>query len=196
MDTIDSITIIAAAWGLLVLRLTLALILWPHGAQKVLGWFGGAGWDGTYQAFTEKMGIPPFLAKVAMLTEFFAPICLVLGVFTRIAALAVIIMMAVAMTKHVKNGYFANWSGKKAGEGVEFHLLYAGSALALLLTGPWTPGAWTSCTSSSADGGRSCPAGHRTYFPVLKSAVLWYLWGCSLPLRERRLLLPFHLLPP
>ena len=79
MDTIDSITIIAAAWGLLVLRLTLALILWPHGAQKVLGWFGGAGWDGTYQAFTEKMGIPPFLAKVAMLTEFFAPICLVLG---------------------------------------------------------------------------------------------------------------------
>lgn len=59
MDTIDSITMIAAAWGLLVLRLTLALILWPHGAQKVLGWFGGAGWDGTYQAFTEKMGIPP-----------------------------------------------------------------------------------------------------------------------------------------
>ena len=82
MDTIDSITIIAAAWGLLVLRLTLALILWPHGAQKVLG--------------------------------------------------------------SVKNGYFANWSGKKAGEGVEFHLLYAGSALALLLTGPgpWSVDAW------------------------------------------------------
>ena len=144
MDTIDSITIIAAAWGLLVLRLTLAFILWPHGTQKVLGWFGGAGWEGTYRAFTEKMGIPPFLAKVAMLTEFFAPICLGLGVFTRIAALAVIIMMAVAMTKHVKNGYFANWSGKKAGEGVEFHLLYAGSALALLLTGPgpWSVDAW------------------------------------------------------
>ena len=94
MDTIDSITIIAAAWGLLVLRLTLAFILWPHGTQKVLGWFGGAGWEGTYRAFTEKMGIPPFLAKVAMLTEFFAPICLVLGVFTRIAALSVIILMA------------------------------------------------------------------------------------------------------
>lgn len=116
MDTIDSITIIAAAWGLLVLRLTLALILWPHGAQKVLGWFGGAGWDGTYQAFTGKMGIPPFLAKVAMLTEFFAPICLVLGIFTRLAALSVIIMMAVAMTKHVKNGYFSNWSGEKTGK--------------------------------------------------------------------------------
>ena len=144
MDTIDSITIIAAAWGLLVLRLTLAFILWPHGTQKVLGWFGGAGWDGTYQAFTGKMGIPPFLAKVAMLTEFFAPICLALGVFTRIAALSVIILMAVAITKHVKNGYFSNWSGKKAGEGVEFHLLYAGSAFALFLTGPgpWSVDAW------------------------------------------------------
>ena len=144
MDTIDSITIIAAAWGLLVLRLTLAFIRWPHGTQKVLGWFGGAGWEGTYRAFTEKMGIPPFLAKVAMLTEFFAPICLVLGVFTRIAALSVIILMAVAITKHVKNGYFSNWSGKKAGEGVEFHLLYAGSAFALFLTGPgpWSVDAW------------------------------------------------------
>ena len=119
MDTIDSITMIAAAWGLLVLRLTLAFILWPHGTQKVLGWFGGAGWEGTYRAFTEKMGIPPFLAKVA-------------------------ILMAVAMTKHVKNGYFSNWSGKKTGEGVEFHLLYTGSALALLLTGPgpWSVDAW------------------------------------------------------
>lgn len=54
MNSIDSITIAAAGWGLLVLRLTLALILWPHGAQKVLGWFGGAGWDGTYRTFTEK----------------------------------------------------------------------------------------------------------------------------------------------
>lgn len=144
MDTIDSITMIAAAWGLLVLRLTLAFILWPHGTQKVLGWFGGAGWEGTYRAFTEKMGIPPFLAKVAMLTESFAPICLVLGVFTRIAALSVIILMTVAITKHVKNGYFSNWSGKKAGEGVEFHLLYAGSAFALFLTGPgpWSVDAW------------------------------------------------------
>lgn len=102
--------------------------------------------DGRFLAkvATEKMGIPPFLAKVAMLTEFFAPICLVLGIFTRIAALSVIILMAVAMTKHVKNGYFSNWSGKKAGEGVEFHLLYAGSAFALFLTGPgpWSVDAW------------------------------------------------------
>ena len=61
MDTIDSITIIAAAWGLLVLRLTLAFILWPHGTQKVLGWFGGAGWEGTYRGLHgKKLGhFPP-----------------------------------------------------------------------------------------------------------------------------------------
>lgn len=99
---------------------------------------------GTYQTFTEKMGIPPLLARVAMLTEFCAPICLALGLFTRVAALGVMIMMLVAMTKHIKNGYFANWSGKKAGEGIEFHVLYAGAALALLLTGPgsWSIDAW------------------------------------------------------
>lgn len=62
------------------------------------------------------MGIPPFLTKVAMLTEFCAPICLVLGLFTRVAALGVMIMMIVAMTKHLKNGYFANWSGKRLGK--------------------------------------------------------------------------------
>lgn len=144
MDRIDSITITAMAWGLLVLRLTVALILWPHGAQKVLGWFGGSGWEGSYRDFTEKMGISPFLARVAILTEFFAPICLALGLLTRIAALSVLILMIVAMTKHAKNGYFANWSGKKAGEGIEFHLLYSGCALALALTGPgpWSVDAW------------------------------------------------------
>lgn len=102
------------------------------------------------------MGIPPFLTKVAMLTEFCAPICLVLGLFTRVAALGVMIMMIVAMTKHLKNGYFANWSGKKAGEGIEFHVLYAGAALALLLTGPgpWSIDAWfmNIVHASSADG--------------------------------------------
>lgn len=62
------------------------------------------------------MGIPPFLAKVAMLTEFFAPICLVLGVFTRIAALSVIILMAVAITKHVKTATSPTGPAKKPGK--------------------------------------------------------------------------------
>lgn len=144
METIDSINIITTAWGLMILRLTLALILWPHGAQKVLGWFGGTGWKNTYHIFTDRMRISPFSSKLAILTEFFAPICMALGIFTRIASLGTIILLLVAITKHVKNGYFANWSGMKKGEGVEFHLLYVGCALALLLTGPdpWSIDAW------------------------------------------------------
>ena len=74
----------------------------------------GAGWEGTYRAFTEKWA-SPFLAKVAMLTEFFAPICLVLGVFTRIAALSVIILMAVAITKHVKTATSPTGPAKSRG---------------------------------------------------------------------------------
>lgn len=144
MDYIDHLSITAAAWGILLLRLTLACILWPHGAQKVMGWFGGSGWNGTYEMFTQKMGIPSILAKAAMLTEFIAPICLALGLFTRAAALGMLILMLVAMTKHLKNGYFANWSGQKNGEGVEFHILFSGVALALVLigAGPWSVDAW------------------------------------------------------
>lgn len=142
MNSIDSITIAAAGWGLLVLRHS-GLILWPT-APESAGLVRRAGMGRNLRTFTEKMGIPPFLTKVAMLTEFCAPICLALGLFTRVAALGVMIMMIVAMTKHLKNGYFANWSGKKAGEGIEFHVLYAGAALALLLTGPgpWSIDAW------------------------------------------------------
>lgn len=122
--------------GQLVLRITLAVVLWPHGAQKVLGAFGGGGWSGTYEAFTRNMGIPAPLAVVAMLTEFLAPAALVLGLMTRLAALGCAILMLTAMRLHVRNGFFSNWSGKQAGEGIEYHILFAGAALALCLTGP------------------------------------------------------------
>lgn len=46
------------SWAGLVLRLTLGLVLLPHGAQKLLGWFGGFGFDGTMGFFTQKMGLP------------------------------------------------------------------------------------------------------------------------------------------
>jgi DoxX len=46
------------AWSSLVLRLTLGLVMFPHGAQKLLGLYGGAGFDGTMAFFTQKMGLP------------------------------------------------------------------------------------------------------------------------------------------
>lgn len=122
--------------GQLVLRLTLAAMLWPHGAQKVLGWFGGSGWTGTYSVFTQKMGIPAPLTVIAMLTEFLAPLGLAFGFMTRLSCLGVIILMLVAMKMNIQNGFFMNWIGNQKGEGIEYHLLYIGGALALCLMGP------------------------------------------------------------
>jgi len=122
--------------GPLILRLTLALVFFPHGAQKVLGWFGGYGFAGTLGFFTGQLGIPAPLAVLAIVTEFLAPLALVLGLGTRVAAFGLAVVMAVAaLTVHLPNGFFANWSGKQAGEGIEFHLLAIGAALALVVVG-------------------------------------------------------------
>lgn len=123
-----------------LLRLTLAIVMLPHGAQKVLGWFGGAGIAGTLAGFEQGMGIPAPLGAVAIAVEFLAPLALLLGAGTRLAALALAGQMLVAASFHRANGFFMNWSGAQAGEGFEYHLLYIGAALALVLAGG---GAWS-----------------------------------------------------
>lgn len=120
----------------LILRLFLALVFFPHGAQKVLGWFGGYGFEGTMAFFTATMGIPYAIALLPVATEFLGSIALFFGFFTRIAALATGVNMIVAVLMvHINNGFFMNWTGKQAGEGFEYHLLVIGIALALIVQG-------------------------------------------------------------
>jgi putative oxidoreductase len=120
----------------LIMRLTLAVVFFPHGAQKVLGWFGGYGFEGTMGFFTSKMGLPYAVALLPVLTEFLAPFALAAGLFTRIAALAVGVDMFVAVVMvHGQNGFFMNWFGNQKGEGYEYHLLVIGLALALVVQG-------------------------------------------------------------
>lgn len=126
---------VLAEAGNFILRLTLAVVMWPHGAQKVLGWYGGDGFSATYSAFVDKMGIWGPLAVAAILTEFLAPIFLVTGLLTRLSALSLLVVMSVAMTYNWSNGFFMNWYGTQKGEGIEYQLLYIGAALALLLMG-------------------------------------------------------------
>src|SRR4051812_41225033 len=96
-----------SSWGPLVGRVGLAVAMFPHGAQKLLGLFGGYGFNGTMQFFTQKMHIPAPLAAVAIITEFFAPLALLLGLGTRLAATGIAILMAVAVaTVHFANGFF------------------------------------------------------------------------------------------
>ncbi len=120
----------------LILRLALAGVIFPHGAQKLLGWFGGYGFRGTMGYFTQSMTIPAVFALAAILAEFFAPLALVAGFATRIAAALIGVVMLVAVaTVHRKVGFFMNWGGNKAGEGFEYHILAVGIVLALLVLG-------------------------------------------------------------
>jgi putative oxidoreductase len=120
----------------LILRLGLGVVMFPHGAQKVLGWFGGYGFAATMGAFTGKMHIPAILAVLAILAESAGSLGLITGCLTRVAAFGIFCNMAVAVAMvHWPNGFFMNWTGKQAGEGFEYHLLALTIALALIVTG-------------------------------------------------------------
>lgn len=123
-----------------ILRITLAVVIFTHGAQKVLGWFGGHGFKGTMKYFTES-GIPAPLAVLAMAAEFLGPLGLAVGFLTRVAAFGIACVMVVAMVKvHWQYGFFMNWFGNQKGEGIEYHLLMLGVAIALMINGG---GAWS-----------------------------------------------------
>ena len=124
------------SWTGLVLRLSLGLVMFPHGAQKLLGWYGGFRFSGTMGFFTETMHLPWLVAFLVIIGESFGSIALLLGLMTRFtaASLAVIMLGAITMV-HLPNGFFMNWFGKQQGEGYEYHLLVIGIVIALLFTG-------------------------------------------------------------
>jgi putative oxidoreductase len=125
-----------ADYGALVSRLALAATIFPHGAQKALGWFGGYGFTGTMGFFTQQLGIPAPLAALAIAAEFLGPIALVMGLLGRVAAFGIMVTMAVAaVTVHLANGFFMNWFGAQKGEGIEFFILAIGLALAVIIKG-------------------------------------------------------------
>lgn len=122
--------------GPLLLRLSLGIVMFAHGAQKVLGWFGGPGLEGTFAMFEQSFGIPPALAALAIAAEFLGGLLLIVGAFGRLAALAIgVDMIVAALVAHVSNGFFMNWSGQQAGEGFEYHVLAVGMAAALVVLG-------------------------------------------------------------
>jgi putative oxidoreductase len=120
----------------LIARLTLGLVMFPHGAQKMLGWFGGHGLSGTMNFFTGTMHIPAALAFLAILAEFGGSLALMVGALSRVAAFGIGTVMVVAIaTVHAANGFFMNWLGSQKGEGFEYHLLALGLALIVLIHG-------------------------------------------------------------
>ena len=119
-----------------ILRLVLGAVFFAHGAQKMLGWFGGAGFSGTMGSFTGNMHIPAAFAFLAIAAEFFGSIGLILGFLTRIAAFGITVNMLVAIaTVHHAFGFFMNWTGTQKGEGFEYHLLVLAMTTFLMIRG-------------------------------------------------------------
>jgi len=121
--------------ALTILRVVLGVVFFAHGAQKMLGWFGGFGFHGTVGAFTQ-MGMPAAMAYLIICTEFFGGLGLIFGLLTRVAAFGVGgLMVGAIFMVHMPNGFFMNWAGNQKGEGFEYHLLAIAMCAALLLRG-------------------------------------------------------------
>jgi putative oxidoreductase len=120
----------------LIIRVTLGVVMLPHGAQKALGMFGGGGFAATMKGMSQGMGIPSIIVLLVIASEFLGSMGLILGVATRFCAFGTFTVMTGAIfLVHLPNGFFMNWFGQQAGEGFEFHLLAIGMAVALMITG-------------------------------------------------------------
>lgn len=122
-------------WTGLILRLTLGLVMFPHGAQKLFGWFNGPGLI-TEMEHLQQLCIPWLVALLVILIEFFGSFSLIVGFASRLWAVAFFILfVGIIFTAHIPFGFFMNWFGKQQGEGYEYHLLVLGICLALFVKG-------------------------------------------------------------
>ncbi len=124
-------------WAALIARLAVAIVIFPHGAQKLLGWFGGNGFLGTMEFMTEIIGAPLFLGFLVIIIEFFGALLVLAGLWTRIAAFAIACnFIGVLIVDIIGNGFFMNWAGIEGkGEGYEFFILLYGLIFILLIYG-------------------------------------------------------------
>jgi len=119
-----------------MVRIVLGVVFFAHGAQKTLGWFGGAGLQSTMRVFREQLRIPAPLALLTVAAEFLGGLGLIVGLLSRIAALGIAMIMIVALfAVHRKFGFFMNWTGEKQGHGIEYHLLALALALIVVFKG-------------------------------------------------------------
>ena len=111
-------------YSLLAVRVLLGLTVAAHGAQKLFGWFGGYGFEGTMGFFTETIGLPYVFGLAIILAESIGMIALAFGLFTRFLSVSLVaVMLGAIFTVYGQFGFFMNWSGTQGGEGFEFHIL-------------------------------------------------------------------------
>jgi putative oxidoreductase len=129
-------------------RVALALLLFPHGAQHALGWFGGYGFTGTFGWMTKTLGFPAPMAALAIVVELLAPLALIVGLGSRLAAAGLFGLMIGALKTHASNGFFMNWFGAMptGSEGFEYHLVVMALAAVVMIKGGgrWSIDRWLS----------------------------------------------------
>ena len=120
---------------LLFQRVMLGLVMFPHGMQKLLGWWGGFGWEGTLGYF-QSMGIPYFAGALVILGESLGALGLIAGLLTRLCAFGIVAaQLGALLMVHLKVGFFMNWGGTQKGEGYEYALLALALAIPLMIWG-------------------------------------------------------------
>ena len=121
----------------LIARLALGLTIFPHGAQKLLGWFGGYGFNGTMEFFTTQVHLPYIVGLLFILIEFFGSLFLIFGFLTRLSAIGFIgIYIGAIRMVHAANGFFMNWNSQPGkGEGWEYFIMLFGLAIIVLISG-------------------------------------------------------------
>lgn len=120
---------------LFIARITLGIVIFPHGAQKILGIWGGHGLQPVMDAFQQWFGIPSFITALVAFAEFFGMIAIALGLFSRFMAGSFILVMLGAIYYVVHDHFFMNWYSEQRGEGFEFHLLAIGLSLIIVIGG-------------------------------------------------------------
>ncbi len=116
-------------------RLALGIVILPHGAQDLFAWFGGTGIDGALGSYAA-LGVPPFLGWMAVVTQFFGGLALIIGFVGRVAAFAIaLVLLAAVIAQHWSVGFFMNWDGALKGEGFEFHILAVTLAVIVIIRG-------------------------------------------------------------
>jgi len=124
-------------WPALILRFTLGVVIFPHGAQKLLGWFGGHGIQATMDMWHQWWGLPSFVTLLVILAESFGAIALIMGFLGHFMAASIgLVMFGAVYLLHWNQGFFMNWYGEANKlEGFEFHLLVFGMVIALMILG-------------------------------------------------------------
>lgn len=133
---IESLTGTHADWIVGIARVVLGIIFFAHGAQKMLGWYGGSGLVNSMRTFTEHLHLPSTLAFLVIAGELVSGVGLIVGLFSRIAALFIALTMVGAIaTVHFRFGLFMDWFGSQKGHGIEYHLLAIVLALVVVVKG-------------------------------------------------------------